>query len=91
MAAAPDETQRRSDSWNIQDNQSAMPGGNHEPVNNAPLSTDNRNVGQDHDNVEYTRGSVGEVAGSSNKGDPYHGEKQVKVLRSLPCLSVRPP
>lgn len=86
MAAAPEDTQRRSDSWSAQDSQSMMPGSNSEPVNSAPLPADDR-VGQDHDTTEYTRGDTGEVTVASNKTDPYRGEKQVKVLRSLlACL-----
>ena len=88
MAAVPDEAQRRSDSWGVQDNQSMMPGSNSEPVNNASLSADDR-VGQEHENTEYSRGGTVEVSVSSNKADPYRGEKQVKVLRSLlVCLCL---
>lgn len=82
MAAAPEETQRRSDSWSAQDSQSMVPGNNSEPVNNASLPADDR-VGQDLDTTEYTRGDTGDVTIASNKTDPYRGEKQVKVLRSL--------
>ncbi|KAK2461693.1 hypothetical protein APHAL10511_006156 [Amanita phalloides] len=77
MAAAPDDTQRRSDSWSVQDSQSMMPGNTLEPVNNATLPADDR-AGQDHDNTEYTRGGAGDVSVASNKVDPYRGEKQVK-------------
>ncbi|KAF8634415.1 hypothetical protein AX15_000866 [Amanita polypyramis BW_CC] len=77
MAAVPDEAQRRSDSWGIQDNQSMMPGSNSEPVNSASLPADDR-VGQEHDTTEYSRGGTVEVSVSSNKADPYRGEKQVK-------------
>ncbi|KAF8349805.1 hypothetical protein F5887DRAFT_942470 [Amanita rubescens] len=77
MAAAPEETQRRSDSWSVQDSQSMVPGSNSEPVNNASLPADDR-VGQDHDTTEYTRGDTGDVTIASNKTDPYRGEKQVK-------------
>jgi len=82
MAAAPEETQRRSDSWSVQDSQSMVPGSNSEPVNNTSLPADDR-VGQDHDTTEYARGDTGDVTIASNKTDPYRGEKQVKVLRSL--------
>ncbi|KAM6498377.1 hypothetical protein JOM56_006325 [Amanita muscaria] len=78
MAATPDEAQRRSDSWNAQENQSMMPGGNHEPVNTASLSADDRNIVSDHDNAEYARNGTGESTVPGNKGDPYRGEKQVK-------------
>ncbi|KAF8640911.1 hypothetical protein AX17_000559 [Amanita inopinata Kibby_2008] len=55
-----------------------MPGSNMEPVNGASLSADDRSAGQDRDNTDYARGGTGDVNVSSNKGDPYRGEKQVK-------------
>ncbi|KAF9015464.1 hypothetical protein BDQ17DRAFT_1395744 [Cyathus striatus] len=85
MAAVPNvvDDSLHPSSWGVQEEQGMGPGGNGQPANGTSLPVDDRDVGQDPENQDYSRGaSVGDVGATGSKVDSYR-EKQRKVLRSF--------